>query len=318
MQIFNVCKAVFVAKDYHFFIYEPQLLAELICMQNTFVGAREFNHVLQQWRVNKHLDESPKLVEHHIKLANRLAKQGWFAWLPGNDSVPVYPVRFVRVLGTETPSLFWCLGNFSLLEEPAVAIVGTRLPDKYGLTATHKYSTALSDKRVIISGNALGIDSAAHYATLSTVNGRTIFFLPCAPESFSPHFRYKKEDDRRWLALTPFTPGKRLTPWHFIKRNELLAAHAQSAIIAQTGLKGGTINTLHHLNALKRNVFVINLPSHSKQGESHQRLLSAGIYRPIPCQPNEKVVQSICSFTDDKPNENAQKDAQLSLFNQER
>src|SRR5258708_546199 len=77
-----------------------------------------------------------------------------------------YPNK-LRDLSTAPPLLFY-KGNADLNAKRMVAVVGTRSPSDYGLDVTAQLIRQMSQPgMVIISGLALGIDTAAHKAALN-------------------------------------------------------------------------------------------------------------------------------------------------------
>jgi DNA processing protein len=75
---------------------------------------------------------------------------------------------------SDCPDMLFVKGNYSILNEFSISIVGSRNCTDYGLE-TAKYFSAQLSKRgiVIVSGMARGIDTAAHEACIEA-NGKTI------------------------------------------------------------------------------------------------------------------------------------------------
>ena len=74
----------------------------------------------------------------------------------------------------DAPDKLYYIGNFDLLKQPAVAIVGARKCSEYGIQIATKISKTLVYNDVaVVSGMAAGIDSAAHRAAINQ-KGKTI------------------------------------------------------------------------------------------------------------------------------------------------
>lgn len=64
------------------------------------------------------------------------------------------------------PVLLFYQGDLELLEKLKLAVVGTRNASKNGIQSVQKIIKELSNRFVIVSGLARGIDTAAHIASL--------------------------------------------------------------------------------------------------------------------------------------------------------
>ena len=193
---------------------------------------------------------------------------------------PFYPAAFLSHLGAGAPSILFCLGNRALLAADGVAIVGMRRPTADGRNAARSYACALSRAGApVVSGNARGIDAEAHEAALDC-GGSTIVFPPAAIDQFEPSFA-EPADWARWLVLSPFRLGEKDLRWQFLRRNELVAAFSMGAIVAETGTRGGTLNTVGHLRRLGRPWFVVRHAPGAEHFDAHRALLGTG-GRPLP------------------------------------
>jgi DNA processing protein len=158
---------------------------------------------------------------------------------------PEYPARLQDL--DAPPALLYLAGEperaHALLTAQTVAIVGTRRPSAYGLELARSLSRGLAAAGVpVISGMALGIDSAAHVGALE-LDGPTLAVLPAAPER--PHPASRRALHRRILAcgaalaeLGPATPVRR---WMFPARNRLIAALAALTVVVEAGTGSGAL-----------------------------------------------------------------------------
>lgn len=85
-----------------------------------------------------------------------------------------YPYHF-RNLCSDAPPLIHVLGNVELLNrDDTVTTIGTRAADAEGLDAAYRFAKQIGGQgHVIISGLALGYDTAAHRGCLDS-EGQTI------------------------------------------------------------------------------------------------------------------------------------------------
>jgi DNA processing protein len=175
------------------------------------------------------------------------------------------------------PEQAWLWGT--LPEGLAVAVVGTRQPSEAGLKSTYTLVRGLAERGlVIVSGGALGIDSAAHEAALDA-GGRTIVFAPAwlshaYPSQNRPLFERVLERGGAYLSLSQ--AGRPTRHQDFYVRNEAMAAYARVLIVGQCGHQSGTKNAVKHARRLGREVFVVPSAYGDEQGIGSNALLAHG------------------------------------------
>jgi predicted Rossmann fold nucleotide-binding protein DprA/Smf involved in DNA uptake len=81
-------------------------------------------------------------------------------------------------------------------------------------------------------------------------------------------------------------------PWCFLRRNTLVAALCKAALVAETGTKGGTLDTVRKLEKMRRPTFVVQLPAGAKHANAHQLLIAGGAIS-VAVQCNAHDVKSI-------------------------
>jgi DNA processing protein len=173
------------------------------------------------------------------------------------DDDPAYP-ETLRSLRDAPPYLF-TLGDRTLLECPAVAIVGTRSATPYGLRITRMLSSALVRAGVVVvSGMARGIDAAAHEAALDA-NGATIAVLGTGVDV--PYPKVNKPLHSRiaqsGLIVSEFTCGTRAFPGSFPRRNRIIAALGRAVIVTEAPVKSGALITSSVALDIGRDVAVV-------------------------------------------------------------
>jgi DNA processing protein len=143
-----------------------------------------------------------------------------------------------------------------LLDGPAVAIVGARRASGYGLEVARSLGRGLSAAGVtVVSGMAMGVDSAAHDGALEA-GGRTVAVLgsgadvPYPATKRSLHARLG--DDAAVVSELP--PGFRPRRWTFPARNRLIAALAALTVVIEAGPGSGALITARAARDLGRDV----------------------------------------------------------------
>ena len=161
------------------------------------------------------------------------------------------------------PAVLYCKGELPPVDEiPAIAVVGSRKASPSSLQATRAICRQLAQAgAVVVSGGALGVDSAAHEGALD-VGGRTLCLLPCAIDV--PYLSSKAEMRRRILEqggalVSEFPPGTEVQKWHFDVRNRLISGLSCGVLVAEAGVKSGTMLTVRHAAEQSRKIFTLPL-----------------------------------------------------------
>lgn len=143
-----------------------------------------------------------------------------------------------------------------LLSEPAVAVVGARRASSYGLELARTLGRGLSAAGVtVVSGMALGVDSAAHAGALEA-GARTVTVLaggadvPYPPSKRSLHARLRQEA----VVLSEMPPGFRARRWCFPARNRIIAALARLTVVVEAAPRSGALITAGVARELGREV----------------------------------------------------------------
>lgn len=208
-----------------------------------------------------------------------------------------YPARIKHFLRNGAPPVIYFRGAWKLIKEPSVSIIGTRRPAASGVASARAYAAALvAAGRAVASGNARGIDAAAHEGALEA-GGATIVFPPTPIDSYEPSF-HVHAGGKRVLVVSGFVPGLETELWHFQARNQLVAAHAGAAIVAETGARGGTLNTVGRARAYGRPLFVVKVPRDSPRAFAHGQLAAGGAEM-IPPMPGAAIMRQIVNRADE-------------------
>jgi DNA processing protein len=149
----------------------------------------------------------------------------------------------------QIPDELYLEGNVDLLNNKntkVLCVIGSRKATKYGLECVNYLLAPLASNPnlIIISGLALGIDSAAHKAALEN-NIKTITFPGSGlePSVLYPKTNlelYKKIIQHNGLAISEFAPDKKSEIYFFPARNRLMAAIADLVLVVEAEEKSGT------------------------------------------------------------------------------
>jgi DNA processing protein len=206
---------------------------------------------------------------------------------------PDYP-PYLRELGLQAPPFLYIMGAVERLRRPAIAIIGTRSPTSQGRKTAGFYASQFAKSGWnVVSGNAPGIDSAAHRCAIEE-GGETMIYPPMPLEMFTPSFRCARALFPRLTVASPFCPGTTVDKWCFLRRNTLVAAHASAALVAETGMRGGTIDTVGKLQSEAKSIFTAALEESDQFFRAHVALIQAGCIA-VPTSPTAQSVDAITS-----------------------
>ncbi|HJV90161.1 MAG TPA: DNA-processing protein DprA [Holophagaceae bacterium] len=142
---------------------------------------------------------------------------------------------------------------------PALGLVGARKASAAGLKRAHAFGKALTEAGVaVVSGLARGIDAAAHLGALEA--GPTWAVLGSGLHHLYPA-EHRALADRLLAAggglLTPFPPEVGPKPWHFPRRNLLLAAWVQGVLVVEADVRSGSLVTAQLALDLGKELWVV-------------------------------------------------------------
>jgi DNA processing protein len=175
------------------------------------------------------------------------------------------------------PPTLYVIGDRAAFETPAVAIVGTRRASGYGLAVTAEIADELARfGTVVVSGLALGIDGAAHRASLAA-GGRGIAVLPSPLDRIYPprHRPLARELVRGGGALvTELPPGAAVGRPDFARRNRLIAGLALAVVVVEAPDRSGALLTAAAASAIGRELYAVPGPIDAMASRGCNRLIA--------------------------------------------
>ena len=193
--------------------------------------------------------------------------------VPDDPEFPA-PLRTIP----DPPPVLFALGILSLLDRPAIAIVGSRDHTAYGEAVTRSLAgQAARAGLVVVSGMARGLDAVAHAAALGA-GGATIGVLgnglgviyPAANRAL-----YKRVAECG-LLLTEFPPGERPHAGSFPRRNRLISGLARVTTVVEAAVGSGALITAGTALDQGREVMAVPGPVTSPVSTGTNRLIRDG------------------------------------------
>lgn len=172
---------------------------------------------------------------------------------------------------------------------PCVAVVGTRRPDPEAVDFAFELGRALASAGVVVmSGGALGIDAAAHEGALAA-GGRTVAVLGTGLDRAYPptHGRLFERIAERGALVTASPDGAPPHKGRFLRRNELVAALADSIVVVQAPDRSGALSTAAAARRFGRPVHAVPAAPWDVRGRGGSALLRRGA---LVCTSPEDVL----------------------------
>jgi len=189
------------------------------------------------------------------QLLERLASLGLWTLTPLDQAYP----RRLRDLDPVPPVLYgW--GEAAVLAAPrSVAMVGTRRPTAAGrLLAARLASALVGTGVVVISGMAIGIDGAAHAATVEN-GGITVAVLGGGHAHPGPRAHaalLKALLAGGGCVVSELPPDALPTRGTFPRRNRIISALADAVVVVEAPVRSGALITARHALEQGRPLFV--------------------------------------------------------------
>ncbi|WP_397542418.1 DNA-processing protein DprA [Roseovarius salis] len=169
-----------------------------------------------------------------------------------------YPPALARV--ADAPPLLWAVGEMSVLEKPAIAMVGARNASSLGTRMATALARGLAEEGyVIVSGLARGIDTAAHLAakesgTIAVMAGGVDIIYP------AENARMGEDITDAGLRLSEQPMGMTPQARHFPPRNRIISGLAVALVVVEAAAKSGSLITARA--ALDQGREVLAVPGH--------------------------------------------------------
>jgi DNA processing protein len=146
----------------------------------------------------------------------------------------------------DPPAVIHVAGDPACIGGPSsVAVVGARRATPYGLTVARELGRGLSGAGVtVVSGLALGVDSAAHAGALEGTAAPVAVLAGGADRPYPASKRQLHTAIRAAGAVvSEMPPGFGIHRWAFIARNRLIAALAQVVVVVEATRRSGSLTT---------------------------------------------------------------------------
>ncbi|MEA3459715.1 MAG: DNA-processing protein DprA [Chloroflexota bacterium] len=168
---------------------------------------------------------------------------------------PAYPGSLHDL--SDPPPVLFVRGALLPEDERAVAIVGSRRASDYGLAIARRLGQALAAQGLtVISGLALGIDTAAHEGALEASRGRTLAVLGSGLRVIHPRENRVLAERivARGALLSELRPEAPPRGSYLMARDRIIAALSRAVVVVEAEEGSGSLDTARRAQRLGRPV----------------------------------------------------------------
>ncbi|HEY6019573.1 MAG TPA: DNA-processing protein DprA [Candidatus Paceibacterota bacterium] len=234
---------------------------------------------------------SSSALQNHVKPAvakeisrgiKQEAVEQVFEWLddPSNDIVTIadtdYPQSLLNT--ADPPLLLYLKGRRELLNNPSLAVVGSRNATAQGMRNAESFSEAAGHAGLcIVSGLAHGIDTAAHGGGLRA-GASSIAVVGTGLDKVYPaaNRNLAHELGRRGALVSEFPLGTPPLAANFPRRNRIISGLSLGCLVIEASLQSGSLITARLALEQGREVFAIPGSIHAPQSKGCHALIKQG------------------------------------------
>jgi DNA processing protein len=215
-----------------------------------------------------------KELKQQLETDWRLIEELQIQVVPLNSDL--YPELLKQI--NDPPPLLYIRGNVSLLDQPQLAMVGSRKPTRQGADNAFRLAKELASAGfTITSGLALGIDAQSHQGAIAA-SGSTVAVLGTGvdktyPASNRSLFRHIEQIG---AIISEFPLGSGPLRGHFPKRNRIISGLSLGVLVVEAAKQSGSLISARCAMEQNREVFAIPGSIHSPVSQGCHQLLRQG------------------------------------------
>ena len=261
------------------------------------VGPKAFQTLVQHFGSVTQVLSAAKGASNHELLAaginnrtvNNLRKvssegvQRDLEWLSASDQHhiisldnPAYP-RLLKQTAAAPPVLF-VNGHLNILNDPQLAMVGSRNPTQNGRDMAYQFAKHLGTSGFCInSGLALGIDGFSHKGALDA-NAPTIAVIATGADRVYPsqHRALAHRIVEQGAIVSEFFIGTEPRAQNFPRRNRIISGLSLGVLVVEAAVKSGSLITARHALEQDREVFAMPGSIHNPLARGCHQLIRQG------------------------------------------
>lgn len=234
------------------------------------VGAVALRKIVSQLRRDSELSDDDLLISARRPSSTAPGKQDAESWIKILDDCEregleilspldeCYPKRLSDI--EDYPALIYVKGNLNALAKRSAAVVGTREASRIGLSWAKQIAEIFAQyDYCVVSGLALGIDTAAHSGALR-VGGSTVAILAHGLDKVTPSSNRDLADNilsNDGALLSEHPPGVPPRRPEYVRRNRIQSGMSVCSVVVESGAIGGAIHQANFTRTQGRILFCV-------------------------------------------------------------
>ena len=196
-----------------------------------------------------------KDLSYAQKIINQCGENGWKIVTPDDGE---YPSMLFKL--PDLPLVLYVSGNLDCLKNRiTIAVVGTRNPCRNSACIARALSASITRSGgFVVSGGALGIDSASHTGALEA-GGKTVAVLGCGLNSnyLSENKALRNEISKNGALVTEYPPDTPAYGRNFPYRNRIISGLSYGTVVIEASERSGSLITARYALEQGRDVYAV-------------------------------------------------------------
>lgn len=196
-----------------------------------------------------------------------------------------YPKKLLEI--EDYPKEIYVIGNEELLKKDSIGIVGSRESTGYGEKCARNFAREISKENIcIVSGMAIGIDTAAHEGAIRE-KGSTIAVLGCGFNNIYPKENIDLFNDilkKGGCVISEYSPNTKADLSKFPKRNRIISGLSKGILVVEAKHRSGSLITAKYAKKQDKKIFCIPGNIDEKTSVGTNRLIQNGAKLVIKAQ----------------------------------
>ena len=188
-----------------------------------------------------------------------------------------YPEKLLKI--KDPPEQLYVLGDERLLNKKSIAIIGSRDCTMYGYEQAKRFAKELAKENIcVVSGMAIGIDSAAHIGAKGEI-GKTIAVLG---SGFNHIFPEENKElfyeilEQGGCIITEYAPDVEPVSENFPTRNRIVSGLSEGVLVVEARHRSGTSITAKFARKQGKKIFCIPSNLDATTGVGTGKLIQEG------------------------------------------